>query len=81
MNTTINTWGNSLGIRIPTVFINSLNLKKGTPITISLGKDNSLQLKPLLTQGKKNLADIVSKINTENKHSLVEWGKSVGKEA
>jgi antitoxin MazE len=80
MNTTINTWGNSLGIRIPADFISALKLKAGSSVVLSLSDDKFLQIKPVYKKKKLSLAELSSKINIKNKHSLVDWGKKTGKE-
>jgi antitoxin MazE len=80
MNTTINTWGNSLGIRIPANFISALKLKAGSSVVLSLNENNFLQIQPVYKKKKLSLKDLSSKINTKNKHKILDWGESIGKE-
>ncbi len=78
METKIQKWGNSLGVRLP-----SEVAKRGGFVARSVvrvqkyaGKDIIENLpKPRLT-----IKDLVAKITDENKHEAVDWGEPRGQE-
>lgn len=39
IQTSVSTWGNSVGVRIPKVFVQSLGLQVGIPLSLELGED------------------------------------------
>ena len=52
MQATISKWGNSLGLRIPTIAIRALNIKSGDTVSYDI-KDNSLIIR------KENLQSLI----------------------
>lgn len=78
MSTTVQKWGNSLGIRIPKIYANKLKIKRGDLVNIEV-EDEKLVIKP--EHGKKHgLKDLVSKINDDNVHNAIDFGTPAGKE-
>jgi antitoxin MazE len=67
MKTTLQKWGNSLGVRIPGSLAKSLSLHPGTVIEITIENDHIV-----LYPKKYSLSDMLSMITEENKHHL-EW--------
>lgn len=67
MKTTIQEWGNSLGIRIPKAIAKELSLRPGLLLTIII-EDNHIALYPQ----KYSLDDMLNQITEDNKHGL-EW--------
>jgi antitoxin MazE len=57
-------WGNSLGVRIPKVFLNKIGVSEGFFVEINL-EDNHL----ILTPQKTNLDALLAKITPENCHN------------
>ena len=76
METKIQKWGNSLGIRIPMNIINDLSLKNGSIVDITENKDT------IIIRPKKNrdLNELIEKISDENIHSEIDFGKAEGNE-
>ena len=78
MNTKVQKWGNSLGIRIPISITKSLNIKANTSIEIKIEGDK------ILMQPIKNieydLKKLISHINESNRHDEKEWGNPIGNE-
>ena len=64
MKATIQKWGNSLGIRIPSYMAKGLSLEKGSSVEI-LEEENRIIIQP---KTKKNLKDIVKLITDDNIH-------------
>jgi len=75
MQTVVQKWGNSLGIRIPSMYVKEFNLKNGNSVEIIEDNGNIVIVPP-----KKTLEEYISRITTDNIHEIVETGFSVGKE-
>ena len=75
MQTVVQKWGNSLGIRIPSMYVKEFNLKNGNSVEIIENNGNIVIVPP-----KKTLEDYLSRITTANIHEAIETGSSVGKE-
>ncbi len=71
-------WGNSLAVRIPKQVIETARLKEGESVSVSVGKDRSVIMRP--SRQKYRLQELVSRITPENRHSETDWGAAVGKE-
>lgn len=79
MITSIQQWGNSLGLRIPVSFIKDLHLHKSSKVNLAI-ENGRLTIKPLKTI-RYNLSSLVAKIKPDNVHSAVETGRAKGQEA
>jgi len=75
MKTIVQKWGNSLGIRIPSLYVKEFDLKGGSPVEIT--KDNG---KLIILPKKTTLESLLSQVKEENMHAYVDTGSSVGKE-
>ena len=75
MQTVVQKWGNSLGIRIPNLYVKEFNLKNGSRVEV-IEEEGKLIIKPQ----KLTLEMLLSGITDENKHAAIETGPSVGKE-
>lgn len=75
MKATIQKWGNSLGIRIPSYMAKDLQLENGSSVDI-LEEDNRIIIQP---KNAKKLQDILALITDENIHEE-QFSVSTGKE-
>lgn len=75
MQTVVQKWGNSLGIRIPSLYVKEFKLKSGSAVEI-VEENGRLIIKP----GKLSLDEMLAQITPENLHAPVETGPSVGRE-
>ena len=75
MQTVVQKWGNSLGIRIPNLYVKEFDLRNGSSVEI-VEEAGQLVIKP----GKLSLDYLLSQVTEENMHGAVETGTSVGKE-
>ena len=67
METIVKKWGNSLGIRIPSLIVRELSLKDGSFVDIS-DNGNEITIRPM----KKNrLSEMLSEINEQNLHEEI----------
>jgi antitoxin MazE len=76
MTVPLRKWGNSLAIRIPKDIATALSIEYNSLLTLAI-IDGMLVIKP---QKKSRLESLVSQINSENLHSEISIGKSVGNE-
>ena len=78
MITTVQKWGNSLGVRIPSPVAKDIKLYEGSQVEIR-EEGNRLVIvpveKPVFT-----LEDMLKKIKKENIHDEVDFGPAQGKE-
>jgi antitoxin MazE len=75
MKTVVQKWGNSLGIRIPSLYVKEFSLKNGSSVEI---KEEGGKI--VILPKKQTLEELISKISKENIHESIETGESVGKE-
>lgn len=79
MRTTIQQWGNSLGVRIPIGLARDAGVQRGTAVEIRVER-NRLVLRPLARKSYL-LADLLRGVRPVNRHGEVDAGHPVGREA
>ena len=79
MDTTVQKWGNSLAVRIPSSVARETRLHQGSVVDIALiaGK---IVVKPR-RQRSYALAQLLRGVTPRNRHAALEWGVGVGQEA
>ena len=77
METKIQKWGNSLGVRIPRSFAAEARVEAGSSVDISV-EDGSLRIRAL--SRRYSLRDLLKKITTRNLHGEASTGARVGQE-
>lgn len=75
MQTVVQKWGNSLGLRIPALWAKDNNVRSGSKIEVIVEKG-----KITILPQKKSLDDMLAMVTPENIHSEVSTGNAVGKE-
>jgi antitoxin MazE len=75
MKTMVQKWGNSLGIRIPSVYVKEFELKGGSSVEIT--RNNG---KIIIIPKGNTLEELLSRVNDKNMQEYVDTGASVGKE-
>jgi antitoxin MazE len=75
MQTVVQKWGNSLGIRIPALYTKDLELKNGSTVEIS-EEEGRLVIIPK----RNSLNELLAKVTTDNIHEAIETGLSIGNE-
>jgi antitoxin MazE len=78
MTATVQKWGNSLALRIPSAVARQIRIESGDAVELKIDK-NSLTIRP--SRPRYRLADLVSRIRPGNRHAETDWGKSVGRES
>jgi antitoxin MazE len=78
LQTKIQKWGNSLGLRIPRAFAAEAQVEEGA--TVELSVDNGRLLVRPLRVRKYSLTALLRKVSRRNLHGEVSMGKAVGRE-
>ncbi|MEK4566391.1 AbrB/MazE/SpoVT family DNA-binding domain-containing protein [Alkalihalobacillus sp. FSL R5-0424] len=76
-STTLQKWGNSSGVRIPSSFKKMLGIENGTKLDLEL-VNNTIVIKK--ARQKQTLDDLLQKYDPENEHNELDWGKPEGDE-
>jgi len=79
MNTRIQKWGNSLGLRIPKSFAAETGMEEGSEVDLTV-EGGKLLVTPM-RQRKYDLSDLLRKVTPENLHEPVDSGGPIGREA
>lgn len=75
MKTSINSWGNSLGVRIPKAFAEQAGLKSGESVEMLLQGDTIY-----IKKQKYCLEDMLKAITPDSLHEEIDFGGPVGRE-
>jgi antitoxin MazE len=78
MQTKVQKWGNSLGVRIPRGLAEELGLLAGTEVSLS-AKDGELVMRPSVPS-RLRLVDLLADVTPENIHTSIETGGAIGAE-
>jgi antitoxin MazE len=78
MQTRIQKWGNSLGLRIPKAFARQAGVEAGSEVDLSV-EDGDLVIRPL-RRPKYQLKVLLKGVTASNIHKEVDTGAPVGKE-
>jgi antitoxin MazE len=72
-------WGNSLALRIPSVFAREIDVREGASVEISVAS-GALVVRPVDDAHIYDLDVLISGITEENRHGEVATGRAVGNE-
>ncbi len=78
METTIQKWGNSLGVRLPKELAHKKLLREGSAVVVHETAEGLLICPS--KEPSMQLADLVQRISPENIPELPEWGETQGNE-
>jgi antitoxin MazE len=79
MQTKVQKWGNSLGLRIPRSFAAEAQVEAGSTVDLSV-ENGSLLVRPIRTR-KYALSALLRKVTPRNLHDEVPTGEPAGREA
>lgn len=79
MNATVQKWGNSLALRIPSSVAKDLQVRQGSAVEVAV-EDGKLIVKPAKKR-KASLAQLLKGVTKDNLHSEQDWGAPVGRES
>ena len=77
MQTKVQKWGNSLGVRIPRSFAAEARVEAGSTVDISVER-GSLRIRPL--RRRYSLRSLLQKVTSRNLHVEIPTGARVGRE-
>jgi antitoxin MazE len=72
MSTTIQKWGNSLGIRIPSQIAERIAVGQGSEVELVVGDDHTLIIIP--KKKKPTLEELLAQCKPENRHDEIDFG-------
>ncbi|MEE5992048.1 MAG: AbrB/MazE/SpoVT family DNA-binding domain-containing protein [Oscillospiraceae bacterium] len=78
MTTSIQKWGNSQGLRIPKILLDTLNWTEGQQIEIIL-KEDEIVLKSA-KEKKKSIQELFEDYHDEYQAAEIDWGEPEGNE-
>ena len=78
MQTKIQRWGNSLGLRIPRSFAEEAGVEAGSQVDISV-RDGDLVVRAAKRRTYR-LSELLAKVTTKNLHGEVATGEPIGRE-
>ena len=78
MNATIQKWGNSLALRIPSSVAKEMQVREGSAVELTL-EEGKIIVKPAKKR-KLSLTQMLKRITKENRHAEIDWGGPVGRE-
>ena len=78
MQTKIQKWGNSLGLRIPKSFAEQAGVEAGSEVDLSV-ENGELIIRPRRVP-RYDLKDLLREVTAKNVHKEVETGEPVGRE-
>lgn len=71
--TTMQKWGNSLGLRIPKNITNQMGIEQGTELSMIIDNDGRLVIQKMKTKYK--LEDLLAKCNDQNRPETIDFGR------
>ena len=77
MTTSIQKWGNSQGIRIPKILLDTVNWSENEEIIITV-EDGKLIIEKI--ENRKNIKELFQDYEGEYKPEEIDWGSPVGDE-
>lgn len=78
METNIQKWGNSLGVRLPKSIAISQSLKEGSRVVVTETK-TGIAIE-IVKKKRRTLDDMLKGMTKDKMHAEVDWGKPVGNE-
>jgi len=79
MQTKIQKWGNSLGLRIPRSFAVEAQMVEGSTVDLAV-ENGQLLVRPVRAR-KYTLKELLKRVSRRNLHGEVSTGRAVGREA
>ncbi|WP_373233244.1 AbrB/MazE/SpoVT family DNA-binding domain-containing protein [Cohnella sp.] len=72
MSTTIQKWGNSLGIRIPSQIAERIAVSQGSEVDLVVSDDHTLIVIP--KKKKPTLEELLAQCKSDNRHDEIDFG-------
>ena len=78
MQTRVQKWGNSLGLRIPKSSAEEVGVEAGSEVVLTV-RNGELVIRPVRKR-KHRLEDLLDRVTARNRHGEVRSGEPVGRE-
>jgi antitoxin MazE len=78
MQTKIQRWGNSLGLRIPRSFANDAGVEAGSEVDLSVRE--GVLIVRAARRRRYRLSELLGQVTAKNLHDEVDTGKPIGRE-
>ena len=78
METKVQKWGNSLGVRLPKSITQKRDIKEGTRVVLS--ESNNQIVIEVLKDEHPSLRDLLKEVSDSNIHSVTNWDSPKGSE-
>jgi antitoxin MazE len=78
MQTKIQRWGNSLGLRIPRSFANEAGVEAGSEVDLSVRE--GVLIVRAARRRRYRLSELLGQVTAKNLHDEVDTGKPIGRE-
>ena len=78
MKAIVKKWGNSLGLRLPKVLSQQLQIEENTTVEMEV-LHGRLVISPI--PAEESLEELLARITPENRHDEADWGGALGTEA
>jgi antitoxin MazE len=72
MSVTVQKWGNSLGIRIPSYIAEMIEVRQGTEVELIVGENHTLTIVP--KKRKPTLEQLLAQCRPEQRHQEIDFG-------
>ena len=79
MTTTIQKWGNSQGVRIPKILLDSVNWSENEKIVIIVN-NGKLVIEKANKNKKKTIKELFENYNSDYEPTEIDWGEPKGEE-
>jgi antitoxin MazE len=80
MATTVQKWGNSLGVRIPKALAEQADLTEGTEVEVE-ATDGGLTIRPRRKQRRRyKLSELLAQVKPQHRHGEIHKGGPRGRE-
>ena len=79
MTTTIQKWGNSQGVRIPKIILDSVNWSENEQIVINV-EDGKLVMEKAKEHKRKNIKELFEGYKGDYEPIEIDWGEAKGEE-
>jgi len=85
MQTTLQKWGNSQGVRLPKAIIDSLGIAVGAQLTVEVSRENcQITIAPTTdlraVRGRHRIEDLIADSSPKAFEGAYDWGTPQGKE-
>lgn len=78
METNIQKWGNSLGVRLPKAIAERQSFKEGSRVVVTETK-TGIAIE-VVKKKRRTLDELLKNFDKKTQHELVDWGPDVGEE-